>query len=140
MPKSGPIVLVDDDTDDQEIMQEVLRNLEVQNNLLIFKNGQEAVGYLKTTTDRPFLILCDINMPVMNGLELREAIEADPYLKDKSIPFIFISTTGNPAAVRKAYDLTVQGFFQKQNSLEQLSNDLKLIIAYWRTCLHPATS
>jgi CheY-like chemotaxis protein len=137
MPKSGPIILVEDDTDDQDIMQEVLRNLGVTNQLLLFKNGQEAETYLRTTTDRPFLIFCDINMPVMNGLELRAAIEADPFLKQKCIPFIFLSTTDNPVAVRKAYDLTIQGFFQKQNSLEELRNNLKMILEYWRTCLHP---
>lgn len=137
MPKNGPIILIDDDADDQEILQEILKNLNVKNDLVIFKNGHEAEAYLRTTADRPFLILCDINMPVMNGLELRTLIESDPVLKQKSIPFIFLSTTGNPIAVRKAYDLTVQGFFQKQNNLEELTNNLKMIIEYWRTCLHP---
>ena len=139
MPKSGPIILVEDDTDDQEILLEVLKSLGVQNNVVVCKNGQEAEAYLRTTTDKPFLILCDINMPLMNGLELRSVIENDPFLKEKSIPFIFLSTTGNPLAVRKAYDLTVQGFFQKQNSLEELRNSLKMIIEYWRTCLHPSS-
>src|SRR5215218_9534907 len=72
-----------------------------------FKNGKEAEAYLRTTTHHPFLILCDINMPVMTGLELRATIEADPVLKEKSIPFIFLSTTGNPTVVRNAYSLTV---------------------------------
>lgn len=137
MPKSGPIVLVDDDTDDQEILQEVLKSLGVPNNVIVCKNGQEAEAYLRTTSDKPFLILCDINMPIINGLELRATIEADPFLKGKSIPFIFLSTTGNPAAVRKAYDLTVQGFFQKRNSYDELRDSLKMILEYWRTCLHP---
>jgi CheY-like chemotaxis protein len=139
MPKSGPIILVDDDNDDQEILHEVLKGLGVQNKLIAFKNGHEAESYLRTTADKPFLILCDINMPVMNGLELRAIIEGDPFLKEKSIPFIFLSTTGNPLAVRKAYDLTVQGFFQKQNSLEEMRNNMKLILDYWCNCLHPGT-
>lgn len=137
MPKSGPIILVDDDTDDQEILKEVMQQLKVPNQLVIFKNGKEAEAYLRTTTQRPFLILCDINMPVMTGLELRATIENDPVLKEKSIPFIFLSTTGNPHMVRQAYNLTVQGFFQKKNNLHELTNELKMIIEYWRACLHP---
>ena len=107
MRQHGPIILIDDDLDDQEIVQEVLRGLNIQNQLLFFKNGKEAEAYLRTTTHHPFLILCDINMPVMTGLELRATIEADPVLKEKSIPFIFLSTTGNPTVVRNAYSLTV---------------------------------
>ncbi len=137
MSKNGPIILVDDDTDDQEILQEVLKDLGVQNKIIICKNGQEAETFLRTTDDKPFIILCDINMPIMTGLELRAVIEADPFLREKSIPFIFLSTTGSQVAVRKAYDLTVQGFFQKQDSLEELRANLKRIVDYWRTCLHP---
>lgn len=137
MAKNGPIILVEDDTDDQDIMHDVLRSLNVPNALVVFKNGKEAEAYLRTTTEQPFLILCDINMPVMNGLELRAIIENDPFLRGKSIPFVFLSTTGNPITVRKAYDLTVQGFFQKKNNLAELTANLKMIIAYWHACLHP---
>ena len=137
MPKTGPIVLVEDDTDDQEIVAELLEALQITNPLAVFKNGQEALDYLKTTPDKPFLILCDINMPVMDGLQFRMAIEEDPALRRKSIPFVFLSTTNNPNIVRQAYMLTVQGFFQKRNSLDDLGKNLKMIIDYWNTCLHP---
>lgn len=137
MRQHGPIILIDDDLDDQEIMQEVIRSLNIHNPLVFFKNGKDAEAYLRTTKQHPFLILCDINMPVMNGLELRATIEADPVLRDKNIPFIFLSTTGNPNVVRQAYKLTVQGFFQKKNNLHELSESLRMIVEYWRNCLHP---
>ena len=137
MRQHGPIILIDDDLDDQEIMQEVLRGLNIHNPLLFFKNGKDAETYLRTTPHLPFLILCDINMPVMNGLQLRAAIEADPVLRKKNIPFIFLSTTGNPNVVRQAYSFTVQGFFQKKSNLHELSENLKMIVEYWRNCLHP---
>ena len=103
-------------------------------------NGKEALEYLHTTTEHPFLILCDINMPVMDGLEFRNAIEQDPFLKKKDIPFVYLTTTGNPLIVRKAYALTVQGFFQKKNNLDELRHCLKMIIEYWRGCLNPNTT
>ena len=137
MPRNGPIVLVEDDTDDQEIIKEVLNNLQVANRLIVHHNGEEALDYIRTTADKPLLILCDINMPLMDGLQFRAAIEADPLLRSKSVPFVFLSTTNNPVAVRKAYDLTVQGFFQKRNTLEEMSSHLKMIIDYWSNCLRP---
>ena len=135
--KDGPLIIVEDDIDDQEIIKEVLQSLGVSNTLLLFSDGLEALTYLQTTSDQPFLILCDINLPKLNGLELREEINADVRLRRKSVPFIFYSTNAGREAVEKAYDLTVQGFFIKNNTLQQLRDTLALIIAYWSECKHP---
>ncbi len=135
--KNGPLVIVEDDLDDQEIIREVFESLEVSNTLLLFSDGVEALTYLKTTTDQPFLILCDINLPKLNGLQLREQINMDERLRKKSVPFIFFSTNAGRDAVEKAYDLTVQGFFIKNHTLQELQDTLRLIISYWTLCKHP---
>jgi CheY-like chemotaxis protein len=137
MAVTGPIIIIEDDQDDQEFITGVFKNLEITNELRFFRNGEEALNYLRITTDQPLLILCDVNMPGINGLEFREAINSDEYLRRKSIPFIFLSTSAASYAVRQAYDLNVQGFFQKQNSLQDLQSLVKLIIDYWKTCKHP---
>jgi CheY-like chemotaxis protein len=135
--KKGPLVIVEDDIDDQEIIKEVFESLGLSNTLLLFTDGFEALTYLQTTADQPFLILCDINLPKLNGLELREHINADDRLRRKSVPFIFFSTDASRDAVEKAYDLTVQGFFIKDHTLQELTDTLGLIIAYWSQCKHP---
>ncbi|HKH62480.1 MAG TPA: response regulator [Flavitalea sp.] len=135
--KDGPLIIVEDDIDDQEIIKEVLQSLGVSNTLLLFSDGFEALTYLQTTSDQPFLILCDINLPKLNGLELREEINADHRLRRKSVPFVFYSTNASRDAVKKAYDLTVQGFFIKNHTLEQLRDTLSLIVSYWSECKHP---
>lgn len=135
--KNGPVIVVEDDQDDQEILREVFDLLEVSNTILFFSDGVEAIHYLNTTTDQPFLILCDINLPKMNGLELRGQINLDERLRKKSIPFIFFSTNASPDAVAKAYDLTVQGFFVKSHTLQELQDTMRLIISYWTFCRHP---
>jgi len=134
--KQGPIVLVEDDTDDQELIAEVLGDIEVQNELRLFFNGKDALEYLKTTTEQPFIIICDINMPVMDGFQFRHAIQVDDYLRSKSIPFVFLSTDASHPAVVRAYDLSVQGFFKKATSFDGLRSMLKLTIDYWATCKH----
>jgi CheY-like chemotaxis protein len=137
MSHSGPIVVVEDDEDDQFLIKYSLGNLKVENTIVFCNNGLQAYQYLKTTTEQPFLILCDINMPIMNGIELREKIEAEEYLKQKAIPFVFLSTSDNASLIKKAYQGTIQGFYKKAGELDRFEANLKLIIDYWRMCLHP---
>ncbi len=133
----APIVIVEDDLDDQFLMQKIFERIGISIELVFFSNGKEALTYLQETQRETFLILCDINMPVMNGLELRARINADETLRRKSIPFIFLSTAARDSDVEQAYDMTVQGFFQKENSLEQMQDVIASIVKYWNKSKHP---
>lgn len=135
--KDGALIIVEDDMDDQEILKEIFESLGLSNKLLLFPDGSETLTYLQATSEQPFLILCDINLPKLNGLELRDALHADERLRKKSIPFVFFSTNASRETVERAYDLTVQGFFLKDHTLQGLRDTLSLIIAYWSQCKHP---
>jgi CheY-like chemotaxis protein len=135
--KNGTIILVDDDTDDQELLVNVFESLRIPNEVLIFENGHEALLFLKQTPSQPFLIICDVNMPIMNGLELRRQINSNEFLRRKSIPFIFLSTSGDINAVIEAYELDVQGFFVKERYFEGIQEQIKQIVEYWKKCKHP---
>lgn len=137
MSLTGPIILIDDDADDQYMIKCMLDDLVLPNSLHLFQNGEQAHHYLLTTLERPFLILCDVNMPVMNGLELRDQIDSNPYLKKKAIPFIFLSTSGQKDYVEKAYGGAVQGYFKKGNTYDNGRQQLDMIVQYWKSCLHP---
>ncbi|MEO5603965.1 MAG: response regulator [Cyclobacteriaceae bacterium] len=132
-----PIIFIDDDVDDHFIFEEICKNLNLSNHYKFFHNGDAVLQYLRTTTDRPFIIFCDINMPQMNGLQLRKAINEDETLREKSIPFVFFSTAPSNQQIRQAYGLTVQGFFLKEQSFEETKNTFKLILEYWQKCKHP---
>lgn len=135
--KSGPLIIIEDDLDDQEIIKEILQSMGISNTLLLFSDGTEALTYLQTTTEQPFLIICDVNLPKMNGLEFRIEINNDERLRKKSIPFVFFSTNASRDTVVRAYDLTVQGFFTKSATLRELQDTLAMIINYWSYCKHP---
>lgn len=140
MAKSGPIVVVEDDKDDQEIIREVLKDLRVPNKLVLFEKSRAALQYLKTTSDQPFIIICDVNLPQENGLEFKHLIDSDPDLRRRSIPFIFFSTSVSQNSVNIAYTkMTVQGFFQKAGTYDEVKNLLKVILGYWSDCKHPNT-
>ena len=135
--KSGPIILVEDDIDDQEFITDALEMLGVKNEIRIFDNGQKALEFLLSSDAQPFIILSDVNLPIMNGLQLKTEIEQNAFLKSKSIPFIFLSTSADAKAVSEAFTLNVQGFFVKENTYDGIQRQLKQIIKYWKTCRHP---
>ncbi|MDB5231963.1 MAG: response regulator receiver protein [Chitinophagaceae bacterium] len=138
MLKPGPIILIDDDPDDKDLIKDVLQELNVTNKLITFADCHEAMEYLKTTKEQAFLILCDINLPGQSGIEFKMQIDANSELRGKCIPFVFYSTSGDPEVVRKAYtDMTVQGFFQKANNYTEVKKNIKTIIEYWKECKHP---
>ncbi|MDQ2657388.1 MAG: response regulator [Bacteroidota bacterium] len=137
MPLNGPIIFVEDDADDQYIFHEVCEKLGVADRLKFFPSAETVLHYLRTTTEKPFIIFCDINMPEMDGLELRKQINKEEELRRQSIPFVFMSTAANPKQVRTAYDLTVQGFFLKEQRFSDTLATMKLILEYWRKCFHP---
>ena len=140
MSKTGNILIVEDDIDDKELLEDLIVDLGVTNNIIWKPNGAEAFTYLCTTNDPMFIIFCDINMPIMNGLELKRKIDADPGLRRKSIPFIFYSTAASKEAVNEAYtDLTIQGFFKKGGDCQKMRSVITTIIEYWKDCIHPNT-
>jgi CheY-like chemotaxis protein len=133
----GPILIVEDDEDDQHALTQVFQDLEVANELKFFHTCPDAYHYLETTEDKPFLIFCDINLPGMTGADLKRKINANTYLRRKSIPFVFLTTTAANSAILDAYESLAQGFFTKPNTMEPLKRMIELILSYWKISKHP---
>ena len=138
MSYQGPIVVIENDKDDQEIFRDAVADLGVTNTLLFFDRGSDAYHYLLETPDKPLVIISDINLPGQGGVELKRQIDEEPYLREKSIPFIFLSTFIDKRVVSIAYrELTIQGIFRKSSHYEEYRNVIKMIIEYWKVCQHP---
>jgi CheY-like chemotaxis protein len=132
-----PILILEDDTDDQELITAAFQQIGVTNKIIFFEEAPQALIYLLQTTEQPFLILTDMNLPGINGLEFQKKIQDNEYLRRKCIPFIFFTTTNNRKVVEQAYDQQVQGFFQKPANFNELAEILRFIVDYWSRCLHP---
>ena len=137
MNKTGPIVVIEDDADDQEILVEIFTNLDYKNPVIYFSDSEEALQFLIDTKIKPFLILSDINMPKLSGFELRQKVHTNDDLNLKCIPYLFFTTTSAQKAVVDAYSQSVQGFFVKANSIDKLKNTIKKIVEYWQECEAP---
>jgi two-component SAPR family response regulator len=133
----GPIIIIEDDKDDQEILADVLKELKVKNPIYFFSSCNEAFYFLMDTPEKPFLIISDVNLPEMNGIDFRKKILENDHLRKKTIPFIFLSTSSRNEAVIDAYELLVQGYFKKPNSMSDLKQIMESIISYWKVCVHP---
>jgi CheY-like chemotaxis protein len=132
-----PIIFIDADEDDHDMFKKALSELGLAHPVLVFANGQTALDYLTTTQDLPFLIISEISMPAMSGLELRRQIDQDPVLRRKCIPFIFMTSPVVDYLVEEAYELTIQGLFEKKETFAAWKTQLAAIIAYWTECHHP---
>ena len=138
MNKGGPIIVIEDDLDDQEILVEIFRNLDYSNEIFYFSDGNKALEFINKSEIQPFLILSDINMPKINGFEIRNKVFTNAALHTKCIPYLFFTTTATKKAVMEAYALSVQGFFVKASSMQGLENTIKKIVEYWKECIAPS--
>src|SRR5438045_4972334 len=134
MNKSGPIIIIEDDLDDQDVLTDVFKELNYRNKLIFFCDSLQALEYLTKTEIEPFLVLSDINMPKLNGMELREKVHNNEDLRLKSIPYLFFSTSAEQKHVIDAYSRSIQGFFVKQTNYDKLKKVIVKIVEYWQEC------
>jgi CheY-like chemotaxis protein len=137
MNKRGPIIIIEDDQDDQDILADIFEELNYDHKLIFFGDSMEALEYLTNTDVEPFLVLSDINMPRLNGMELREKIHNNEDLRMKSIPYLFFSTSAEQEHVVDAYSRSIQGFFVKANDYKKLKETMRKIVEYWQECVSP---
>lgn len=137
MSQNGPIIFVEDDSEDHEFMLEAYKGLRLKNGHKLFSRAQDVLDYLRTTADKPLIIISEVALRGMDGIAFRKTILKDDYLRQKSIPFVFLTTNHDLKEVTEAYELQVQGYFIKKYSIPELQHMLKKIIDYWQECYHP---
>ncbi len=131
------ILLVEDEPADAHLVRFALRENRVQADVVHVLDGREALAYLRregppfAAADRPDLILLDLNMPRMDGLEFLSAVKQDPLLRD--IPVVVLSTSDAERDVFNAYRLGAAGYVAKSSSVSELIVDLGQLSRYWLT-------
>jgi CheY-like chemotaxis protein len=140
MNKNGAIIVIEDDKDDRELLQSVFDALEVKNEIIFFSDGSAALDHLNDFTVQPFLILSDVNLPKINGLELKKIVQKNALARLRRIPFIFFTTSPDTKSLQDAYSESVQGFFIKPSDYARLEDIIKTILLYWRECKSPEYS
>ena len=135
------LLLVDDDDVDIRGVRRKLRDLALDLPLTVAYDGEEALSILRGGDGNPpfaepYVIMLDLNMPRMNGLEFLAELRRDPRLK-RAIVFVF-STSEAAEDIRKAYDLNVAGYVHKSESQHSLAEFLVMISEYCHIVRLPA--
>ena len=137
-----PILLVDDDQVDAMAVKRAFRSVKLANELHVVESGEEALEFLRRegrfnedNAPRPGLILLDINMPGMGGLEALRAIKAE--LRFRTIPVILLTTSKSQPDRLKAYQTCAQGYIVKPVEYEGFLECIRTIDLYWSLCEAP---
>ena len=136
----GEIILIDDEEYEEDFLNESLDKLEYVAIVKYFNSAEAALEYIQQSTHEIFLIISDIHMRPMSGLELKKQLDSDANLRLKSIPFVFATAMATEASVNAAYEHNIQGYFEKPTELSRLVEMLSTIIRYWIINLHPHKS
>jgi len=133
------VLVVEDDEIDVELLRRLFKKHDIKNPLYHARNGLVGLELIRGQNNdekvtRPFIILLDINMPMMNGMEMLEEIRQDEKLKD-SIVFI-LTTSPREEDKERAYRLNVAGYFLKQD----VSSLIDMLGLYWRLNEFPASA
>lgn len=135
--ENNPILIVDDDQDDLDLIKQVADHLQLNQPIHYFRSGDQLADYLQTSPHAPFLIICDVNLPNGDGFSIKKRISENPGLKYMSVPFIFWSTDASEKQIQYAYDLPAQGFFFKPSNFTDLCDTFETILKYWQKSQHP---
>ena len=123
-PEDVVIVLAEDDPGHARLIEKNLRAV-LTNTIVRFANGQEALDYLRREEQatQQHLLLLDLNMPVMDGYQVLSRLKADP--RTELIPVIVLTTTDDPAEIRRCYDLGCNAYVVKSADYEQFTEAMR---------------
>ena len=131
MQSNDPILIVEDDMVDAMTVKKALKDLMVSNDIIHTTNGEEALDYLNNPANpRPCIILLDINMPKMNGIEfLKEAKSREDF---SLTPVVMLTTSTSDRDMVESFNLNVASYIVKPVDHKQLVDTVKTVEAFWR--------
>jgi len=140
------ILLVEDNRDDAELTRLALSDCRVANQMVWVQDGQEALDWLCCTGTHaerdpcllPTVVLLDLKLPKINGLEVLERIRKDPFLR--RLPVVILTSSKEEQDIIRGYDLGANSYIQKPVDFEQFTHSIKELGVYWMVINEPPPS
>lgn len=127
--KSLKILLIEDDTIEIMKMKRTLARFDQDHDLIEAHDGEEAIGILSQSLWKPDLILLDLNMPRLSGIDFLSHLKSDPKLK--YIPTIILTTSCNERDLQACYELGIAGYVLKPLKYEDYVLKIQHLLNYW---------
>lgn len=129
MEKSLKILLVEDNLIEIMKMKRTLSLLKLKHTLHEAKNGEEALSFLEDRSHIPDIILLDLNMPKINGIEFLRILKSKDDLKH--IPTIILTTSSNQKDLLECYRTGMSGYILKPLKYEEYVKKIEVVLSYW---------
>ncbi len=137
MEIAAEIILVEDNPSDADLIKRALNKNNVANKILHLKDGQEVIDYLfgegqwkgRTTTNTPKVILLDLKMPKVSGIEVLKRIKSNP--ETKGIPVVVLTSSKEDPDIKECYKLGVNSYVVKPVGFEDFSRTVAQLGLYW---------
>ena len=128
------ILLVEDNPGDVRLMLEILREGDIPHDFNVVTDGEQALQYLRKEAhfaekNRPDIVFLDLNMPRMGGLEVLQAIKANPELR--SLPVIVMTSSESPEDIESAYEGHANCFITKPMDPDEFNQVAEIVRAFW---------
>jgi CheY-like chemotaxis protein len=125
-----PVLLIEDDSIDAKTITRAFAELKIHNKLVHVTNGEEALNYLRNSRNKkPCVIILDLSMPKMDGVEFLRTVKPDENLKQ--IPVVVLTASSQEQDVADSFNLGVAGYITKPANYEGFVEKLKTIQLYW---------
>lgn len=129
MKKTLKILLIEDDTIEVMKFIKVIDTLNLKHQVMESRNGEEALEILENTKELPDIIVLDLNMPKVNGIEFLSSLKGNSNLK--YIPTIILTTSNNPKDILECYKIGIAGYILKPLKYEDYVMGIKKVLEYW---------
>ncbi|WP_367773167.1 response regulator [Flavobacterium sp. WC2421] len=129
MNRSLNILLIEDDAIEVMKFNRVLSTMDLKHKIIEANNGEEALTILKVKEIIPDIIILDLNMPKINGIEFLEILKGDDHLK--YIPSVILTTSNNRKDVMECYRIGIAGYLLKPLKYDDYVDRIKKLIEYW---------
>lgn len=123
------ILLIEDDAIEVMKFKRTLNSLNLKHSVVVAGNGEEALVFLENKEQLPDIILLDLNMPRLNGIEFLSILKQDEILR--YIPTIILTTSANERDLLKCFEIGVSGYILKPLKYEDYVSKIERVMKYW---------
>lgn len=140
--KYKKVLLVEDNPDDQELIRMTLEESNVANDIVVLSDGAQALDYLfgagayagRDVSDTPQVVLLDLKLPKVNGLEVLERLRADP--RTAFIPVVILTSSSEEEDILASYQLKANSYIRKPVDFNHFAEAIKQLGLYWLILNH----